>query len=108
MNKTIALALMMLLSISMIGQLTYAQDNTEPQELLTFDGKVVSADVSSSILIVRFVNDLTFSVPINTPVKNDIYDIKFTDIKNGDDVTVEYYKDASDKLIATKITVNTD
>lgn len=102
--------LVILLSISVVNDCHSVDQLDEPQgpDLMTFGGKVVSIDLSRSTIVVNFVNELTFSVPTNTPVKNDIYDIRFSDIRLGDNVTIEYYKDSSDKLITTKITVNTD
>lgn len=98
------LTLAALLSISIISY-CHSEENTEEHQLMTVDGKVAGVNISRSIITIKAINELTFSVPINTPIMSDIYDIKLSDIKPGDDVTVEYYENSPDKLIATKVTV---
>ncbi len=104
MNKSMVLILVALLSVSVISD-CHSEDNMEGREEMTIDGKVVGVDVSRSTITIKTANELTFSVPINTSIISDIYDIELSDIEPGDDVTVEHYEDSSGKLIATKITV---
>jgi multidrug resistance efflux pump len=107
MNKVTPLIMTILLSVSLISD-GYSQDNTEERELMTVDGKVAKVDISLSTITVKTTNTLTFLVPIHTPIMNDIYDIKLSDIEPGDDVTIEHYEDPSGKLIATKVMVENE
>lgn len=103
-TRNIVLILTILLSIYVIGD-CHSQDDTEKRELMTVDGKAAEVDISRSTITIKSANELTFSVPVNTPIVDDIYDIKLSDIEPEYDVMVEYYAGSLGKLIATKITV---
>lgn len=104
MNRIAVLALAVFLSVLVTGDCR-AQDDPDGPELMTIDGKVVKVDAARSTITIKFANELTFSVPPNTPITEDVYNIRLSDIEPGDDVTVEHYMGPSGDLIATRVTV---
>ena len=104
MNKLAIVILAVVLSVAMIND-GYPQDNADAPDLETIDGKVVSVDVVKSTITIKFAVEYTFLVPSQTPIFRDLYDIKLSDIKPGNDVAIEHYKDPSGKLVATRIEV---
>jgi hypothetical protein len=104
MTKATTLILTAFLSFSMINA-CHSQYNSGDRDLETIGGKVISVDIMHSSITIKAVNQMKFSVPADTPITCSIYDSKLSNIKPGDDVTVEHYKDGSGNLIATKITV---
>lgn len=103
MNKIMALVLTALLSVFIISD-CHSQDDTEGPELTTVSGKVVKIDAVNSAITIRLANDITFSVPLNTPVLSNAQNIRLSDVNIGQYATVEHYEDPSGKLIATKVT----
>lgn len=77
----------------------------EKKGIQTVEGTVSSVDVMASKITISGVQEMTLSVPVSAKISKDIYDIKLSDIKAGDYVTIEYYARQSGKPEAQKITV---
>ena len=84
--------------------LVYCDDYYDGPPLKTIDGKVVSVDTLSSKITINSVNDITFYVLISTVIKQDVFDIRLSDLKAGDYVTVDYRDDESGRHNAEAIT----
>lgn len=106
MRRTLKIALFIavLFSIYAVDECR-SQDDTQGRKLMTVDGKVGAVDISRSTITIKTANELTFSVPADTPIVSGIYDIKLSDIEPEDDVTIEHSGETPGKLIATKITL---
>jgi len=104
MRRTIS-GVLFLACLALSASAAYSSDWGADDNFTTIDGTVSSVDTLDSKITINAVNDLTFSVPINATIKQDIYDIKLSDINVGDYVTIEYYSDASGKKQAKTITV---
>ena len=106
MKKTLLLILMA--SCLAFGATAYCRENAfnEDPKIKTVDGRVSNVDVQRSRITITSVNTMTFSVPIKARVVQDIYDIKLSDVKSGDYVTIDYLDDPPGKLEAQVITVH--
>ena len=98
-------AVLLLFSI-FLANAAYCDNYYDGPPLNTIDGTVSSVDVMGSKITIKGVNSATFSVPINATIKQDLSDIKLSDIKSGDYVTIGYYDDASGKRQAQTITLD--
>ena len=103
--KRLALGAIILASLTSFTAAAYCDDYYDGPPLNTIDGTVSSVDVMGSKITIKGVNSATFSVPINATIKQDLSDIKLSDIKSGDYVTIGYYDDASGKRQAQTITL---
>ncbi len=84
------------------------QYEEKDDNLLVFDGKVVSVDVGKSLVTVTGTDTIVFPVSRDTRLQKDVFDIKISDIQTGDYVNVGYYKDAEGALKCVSITVEYD
>lgn len=82
----------------------YCDDYYEGPPLKTIDGRVSSVDTLSSKITIDAVNMITFYVPTNAVIKQDVFDIRLSDLKAGDYVTVAYRDDSSGRHSAESIT----
>ena len=81
---------------------TYCQDDN----IKTVDGRVVSVDPQNSQIVVKVLDNMTFSVPSGAKVTNsDGFDIQLKTINTGNYVMVDYYDNASGAHIARNINV---
>lgn len=80
-----------------------AQYEYDNEEMRTFDGQATNVDVINSTLTVSGTMNITFPVSSDTKFTKDIYDIKLSDIKAGDYVSVSYirYPSSSRKPLKT-------
>ena len=81
----------------------YCDDYYDGPPLKTIDGKVSFVDTLTSKITVSSANNVTCVVGTGTVIKQDIYDIKLSDVKTGDYVTVDYREDASGRCDAQQI-----
>jgi Cu/Ag efflux protein CusF len=97
--------LVVIAALVFIGGTAHSQDDDMAPEFKTIDGTVTAVDAAVSKVTVSAVNSVTFIVPLNAKIMRDTFDIRLSDLKAGDYVTVSYYDDADGKLQAQKITV---
>ena len=95
--KRLALRAIILVIAIFFTAAAYCDDYYDGPPLKTIDGKVLAVDTLSSKITIDAVNVITFHVRINAVIKQDVFDIKLSDIKVGDYVTVDYYDDGSGK-----------
>lgn len=79
--------------------------NEDPR-IKTIEGHVSDVDVKASRITIMSVDSMTFYVPVSARVMQDIYDMKLSDVKAGDYVTIDYHDDPPGKLEAQTITVH--
>ncbi len=105
MKKTFVLAVMVLCFA--LGATAHCWEDafTDPK-IKTVDGKVADVDVQGSSITITSVDTMTFSVPASARVVHNVYDMKLSDVKAGDYVTIDYYDDPPGKLEAKVITVH--
>ena len=101
--KRLALGTIILVSAISFIAAAYCDDYYEGPPLKTIDGRVSSVDTLSSKITITAVNDVTFYVPISAVIKQDVFDIKLSDLKAGDYVTIDYNNDSSGKRVAQQI-----
>jgi len=95
-------SMVIILFIGMIAaSLAYCEEGPKDQKLNSMYGNVQSVDWVGAVLT---VNDTQFIVPSNVQVVKGDDAIGFSDIKEGDTVTVKYY-DQDDGPKAVKIIV---
>ena len=102
--KRLALGAVILVIAVFFTVAAYCDDYYEGPPLKTIEGKVSAVDTLSSKITVDAVNNITFYVGTNTVIKQDVFDIKLSDLRAGDYVTVDYRDDDSGKHNAQKIT----
>lgn len=105
MNKTLVLAVAALCLVFSSAAYSWEDAFTDPR-LKTTEGKVSDVDVQTSRITISSVDVMVFSVPTNVRVVQDIYDIKLSDIRKGDYVTIDYLEDTPGKREAQVITVH--
>jgi len=90
------------------GAAAYCWENAfnEDPRIETVEGRVSNVDVQRSRITIKSVDTMTFLVPLNARVVQDIYDMKLSDVKAGDYVTIDYLDDPSGKHEAKTITVH--
>jgi len=94
MRKLWVIIPVLIISFVVVGVLR-AQYQYDNQDSRTFEGTVTAVDIGNSSLTVKGVTDLTFPITGDTKFTKDINDIKLSDIKAGDYVSVDYQRDGS-------------
>ena len=105
MRNSIMLAAVVLISAMLMAKASYCDYDAPDDEFVVFDGRVAAVDVGGSTLTVKGADTIRFPVSGETKLVKDIYDIKLSDISDGDYVTVEYYKGPGGPSRVTKVTV---
>lgn len=86
--------------------IAFSQYDTR-EATLTVSGRVVSVDPQASVIVIRTMENMVFSVAPNAKIVNsDGFDIRLSDINPGNYVSVDYYDDRSGKHIITNIEVD--
>ncbi|MDO8525786.1 MAG: hypothetical protein Q7S07_04790 [Candidatus Omnitrophota bacterium] len=104
MLRIIAVSVLVGFSLFFGGSVHCQVDSAEP-DLNTTEGTVLDVDTGNSKITVSAISSMTFSVNASANITRDIYDIKLSDVKAGDYVTIGYYDDASGVHQAQSITV---
>ncbi len=102
--KNIAVFIVVLFGFLAVAP-AYCQDEERDDNLMVFDGKVVSVDVDKWLVTVEGTDTIVFPISRDTKLQKDVFDIKLSDIKTGDYVNVGYYKDGSGSLKCVSLTV---
>jgi len=90
----------------------FAQEKAKPQ-VISVSGEVVSVDLVKSEVVVKHLKDavtktyenITFSVAPETKITKGDATLKLSDLKAGDNVTVNYTTDVSGKQKVESIVV---
>ena len=101
--KRLALSAIIMGIVIFFTALAYCDDYYDSPPLKTIDGRVLSVDTLSSKITISSINNITFYVPANAVLKQDVFDIRLSDIKAGDYVTVDYRDDGSGRRDAQQI-----
>lgn len=102
MRRTVLAAAFLLFSIFLTNA-AYCDDYYDGPPLKTIDGRVSAVDTLSSKITITSVNKVTCVVGAGTVIKQDVYNIKLSDVKAGDYVTVDYSEDGSGRCDAQQI-----
>ena len=99
-----------LLGLAFTASLAYCQGKTEARKLLTIIGTADKVDAVGNIIEVRINKGLimAFSVPDDATITGDAKKIGLMDIKQGDQVTVQYYSPYPGQFIVVSITYNSN
>ena len=84
---------------------SYCRDDDQPDDVMVFDGKVVSVDIGRSLVTVEGTGTMAFPVSKDTRLQKDVFDIKISDINTGDYVNVGYYTAKGGELKCVSLTV---
>lgn len=85
---------------------SHSQDDDPSEEMMVFDGKVVSVDIGRSTVTVEGTGTMIFTISAKTKLQKDVYGIKLSDIRPGDYVNVGYYKNDSGDIKCVSLSVD--
>jgi len=115
MVKITKLALVCLAVVGLVGVAVsvFAQEKAQPAQVTSVSGEIVSVDLVKSEVVVKQLKDVvissytntTFSVAPETKITKDDVDLKLSDLKAGDKVTVKYTTDVLGKQKVESIAV---
>lgn len=91
-----------LISMVIFGADSYCQTDAD-KERKVFEGTVSSVDSQTGRMVVKGITVETFVVPVEASIVQELYDIKLSDLKKDDYITVDYFVDKNGKKIATNI-----
>ena len=107
MVRGMKLALVLLIVVGVAGVVVpvYSQEKTEQQIVASVSGEVVSVDLVKSEVVVKQLKDAvtstyentTFVVALETKIQKGDANLKLSDLKAGDKITVKYTSDVSGK-----------
>jgi len=107
MVRGMKLALVLLIVVGVAGVVSpvYSQEKTEQQIVTSVSGEVVSVDLVKSEVVVKQLKDAvtstyentTFVVALETKIQKGDANLKLSDLKAGDKITVKYTSDVSGK-----------
>jgi len=113
MSKVMKRLLVCLVVFGLVGVVSaFAQEKAKPQ-VISVSGEVVSVDLVKSEVVVKHLKDavtktyenITFSVAPETKITKGDATLKLSDLKAGDNVTVNYTTDVSGKQKVESIVV---
>ncbi len=104
MFRILAVSILMGSSL-FFGSSVHCRDDSTAPDLKTIEGAVLNVDTGNSKITISAINNMSFSVSLAAKIMRDISDIKLSDIKAGDYVTIGYYDDASGLHQVQSITV---
>lgn len=115
MVKGMKLALVLLVVAGLAGVVVpvYSQEKTEQQIVASVSGEVLSVDLVKSEVVVKQLKDAVtstyentaFVVALETKIQKGDANLKLSDLKAGDKVTVKYTSDVLGKQKVESISV---
>ena len=118
MKKILILFLAAAIVICAAGR-SFCQDNGKPKNIQTASGLIRQVDWTGETITVNFINqfassampfavseETVFPVPEDTEIRKGSDTIELSDLKVGDPVTIQYYRDSSGVLNIVSIDVN--